>query len=52
MQETIFTIMRWFLQKKDFLEGDTPGTDENQTGNESQNWFTDPANREMWQLTF
>lgn len=37
--------------EKDFLEGDTPGTDENQTGNESQNWFTDPANREMWQLT-
>ena len=37
--------------EKDFLEGDTPGTDENQTGNESQNWFTDPTNREMWQLT-
>ncbi|MBO0424680.1 alpha/beta hydrolase [Enterococcus casseliflavus] len=37
--------------EKDFLEGDTPGTDENQTGSEAQNWFTDAANREMWQLT-
>lgn len=37
--------------EKDFLEGDTPGTDESSSKDSNEAWFKDPDNRDMYVLT-
>ena len=36
--------------EKDFLKGDTSGTDKSNANPEAEEWFTAPENRQMWQL--